>query len=49
MLQRLLTQRGFSVDVAEEATLPVVRSSTFTMTRLCDLQMPNMDGIELFE
>jgi two-component system NtrC family sensor kinase len=50
LLQRLLTQRGFAVDVAVDGEM----ASTLVQRRqydviLCDVKMPRVNGLALFE
>ena len=50
LLQRLLTRRGFAVDTAEDG---LQASGMIERTRydviLCDVQMPRMTGMQLYE
>jgi PAS domain S-box-containing protein len=50
VLQRLLTQRGFIVDVAEDGhpACGLIESHVYDVI-FGDLQMPNMGGMELFD
>jgi PAS domain S-box-containing protein len=50
LLQRLLTRRGFAVDLAADgrAAEQLLESSQYDVV-LCDVQMPNLGGLGLFE
>jgi len=50
LLQRLLTKRGFAVDVAEDgyAAAEILRQHRFDIV-FCDGQMPRVGGIALYE
>jgi PAS domain S-box-containing protein len=50
LLQRLLTQRGFAVDVAVDGQMAtkLLQECDYDVI-LCDLKMPNVDGLALYE
>ena len=50
LLQRLLAQRGFSVDVAEDglAAMALIDQKSYDVV-FCDAAMPKMGGLALYE
>jgi PAS domain S-box-containing protein len=50
LLQRLLTRRGFAVDLATDGSLAaqLLERSHYDVV-LCDVQMPNLGGLALYE
>jgi PAS domain S-box-containing protein len=50
LLQRLLTRRGFAVDLASDGRLAaqMLERSQYDVI-LCDVQMPNLSGLALYE
>jgi two-component system NtrC family sensor kinase len=50
LLRRLLTKRGFSVDLADdgEAALALLETNQYDLT-LCDMRMPKVGGLKVYE